>query len=105
MKGLFLLISLIVSIYSYASLESKADGIPDPMACTSDLNPWGNSSNCDCGTDYFWNEVLGLCQLKREFPCTRDINEWGFPSKCGCYEGYSYDQREGKCKPQMPETL
>jgi hypothetical protein len=102
MKGLILFISLMVSIYSYASLGPKVEGTPDPMACTLDINPWGHPSSCDCGTEYNWNEVLGLCQLNRQFPCTRDINQWGFPSHCGCYEGYSYDPKEGNCKPKYP---
>ena len=78
---------------------SKIECVPDPMACTMDLNPWGNSSSCDCGDKYVWNEVFGICQIKREFPCTRDYNQWGFPSNCGCYEGYSYDPTVGQCKP------
>ena len=103
MKGLIIFINLMISIYSYASLRTKSSKTSRSHGMyTLDLNPWGNSSNCDCGKDYFWNEVLGLCQLKREFPCTRDINQWGFPSHCGCYEGYSYDPKEGNCKPKYP---
>jgi hypothetical protein len=101
---IFILVGLIVSFNLKASINNEDGGIPDPMACTLDINPWGHPSNCDCGPNYVWNEVMGRCDLKREFPCTRDINEWGHPSHCGCYEGYSYDSREGICKPQMPEA-
>jgi len=81
-----------------AAWYSRIECIPEPIICTMDLNPWGHSSRCNCGENYNWNEVLGLCQLNREFPCTRDINQWGFASRCGCYPGYTYDQTTGKCR-------
>ncbi len=92
MKTILLLLNLTFSLSTFA-------GLPDPMACTMDLNQWGHSSNCDCGEDYFWNQVLGVCQIKRPLPCTRDYNEWGNPSHCECYEGYEYDQVIGNCNP------
>ena len=98
------------------SLHVFAQGDLPLMACTMDINVWGNSSSCLCSEKLVYSEVTGECMTSSEFDalgrqgiypqvCTKDIGLWASPSHCLCPDDRTYSEESGSCLTQVTPRI
>lgn len=82
--------------------EPKGD---DELACTPDLNEWGNPGSCLCPTKTKYDGKLFACVLE-EAPkneeeknelCSEEVDENGIPMTCACPSGMRFDREIFAC--------